>query len=106
MDQAQCRVKLNAVINCILTASAAEESTIWVALTSVTNHRPTDTPQVLLGKDSPESELPPGLPAKQRQVGWKLSTRYSLGSRKTWTKLGLCFPICEMALITRLVPRL
>ena len=35
-----------------------------MALTSVTNHSPKDTLQVLLGKDSPESELPPGMPAK------------------------------------------
>lgn len=54
------RVKLNAVINFILRASPAEESTIWVALASETNHGPKDTPQVLLGKDWAESELPLG----------------------------------------------
>lgn len=54
------RVKLNAVINFMLRAPAAEESMMWVALTSVTNHGPKDTPQVLLGRDSVQSELPSG----------------------------------------------
>lgn len=79
--------------------------TVWVALTSMTNHLPKDTPRVLLGKSMTESELPSGTAAAQRQVGGKLSTCYSPGSGETWTKLGLCFPICEMVLITQACPK-
>ncbi|CAN0004276.1 unnamed protein product, partial [Rangifer tarandus platyrhynchus] len=70
------RVKLNAVINFMLRASAAEESVIWVALTSETNHGPKDTPQVLLGKASAESELPSG---KSRGRSWLGPSTLPLG---------------------------
>nr|CAI9697227.1 unnamed protein product [Rangifer tarandus platyrhynchus] len=74
------RVKLNAVINFMLRASAAEESVIWVALTSETNHGPKDTPQVLLGKASAESELPSGKSRGRRNR----TSRARAGGRPTW----------------------